>query len=291
MAITVKQSTPQATQKFSILIPSWNNLPYLQLCIQSIQKHSTFAHQIIVIINEGKDGTIEWVANRPELDYILSENNLGICHGLNAGATIANTSYVLYINDDMYALPDWDKHLYDEIISIGHNNFMLSATMIEPTNSNNPCVIVADYGQTIASFKESELLSQYKKFQKSDWCGSTWPPNILHKETWTKIGGMSEEFSPGMYSDPDLSMKCWRLGIRYFKGLGQSRVYHFGSRSTKKLGKNIGKRIFLRKWRITPGTFSKHYLRTGQKWIAPLPAQSVPPHIRIKDFIKYHFLS
>ncbi len=31
---------------------------------------------------------------------------------------------------------------------------------------------------------------------------------------------MSEEFSPGMYSDPDLSMKLWQEGVRYFKGIG-----------------------------------------------------------------------
>ena len=47
--------------KFSIVIPSWNNLAYLQLCIDSIKKHSKYTHQIIVHINEGVDGTLDWV--------------------------------------------------------------------------------------------------------------------------------------------------------------------------------------------------------------------------------------
>lgn len=44
---------------FSILIPTWNNLDLLQLCIESIKKNSAFSHQIIVHINEGIDGTLD----------------------------------------------------------------------------------------------------------------------------------------------------------------------------------------------------------------------------------------
>lgn len=49
---------------FSILIPSWNNLPYLQLCIESIIKNSKYPHQIIVHVNQGSDGTIEYLKER-----------------------------------------------------------------------------------------------------------------------------------------------------------------------------------------------------------------------------------
>ena len=40
---------------FSILIPSYNNLEYLKICIDSLNKNSKYAHQIIVHINEGSD--------------------------------------------------------------------------------------------------------------------------------------------------------------------------------------------------------------------------------------------
>ena len=42
---------------FSIIIPTFNNLDYLKLCIKSIKKNSKFDHEIIVFINEGIDGT------------------------------------------------------------------------------------------------------------------------------------------------------------------------------------------------------------------------------------------
>ena len=32
---------------FSIIIPSWNNLPYLKNCIESLQKNSQFEHPLV----------------------------------------------------------------------------------------------------------------------------------------------------------------------------------------------------------------------------------------------------
>lgn len=271
---------------FSILLPTWNNLPYLQLCIRSLRTHSTLKHEIIVIINEGADGTLEWVASQEDLSYIFFEKNEGICVGLNKAAKLAGTDYLLYLNDDMYVLPDWDQALWIEIQSIPHTKFMLSATMIEPTDTNNPCVIVQNYGDRLENFKEQHLLNESHTLEKEDWNGSTWPPNIVHKSMWDAVDGMSEAFSPGMYSDPDLSMKLWQAGVRYFKGLGASRVYHFGSRSTKRLKKNVGREIFLKKWKITSNTFTTYYLRRGSKFNGELPEARLPLYIRLKNYLK-----
>ena len=57
---------------FSILIPTWNNLPFLKICVDSIRKNSTYRHQIIVHVNDGSDGTLEWVRQQG-LDYTHSQ--------------------------------------------------------------------------------------------------------------------------------------------------------------------------------------------------------------------------
>ena len=107
--------------------------------------------------------------------------------------------------------------------------------------------------------------------QKTDWNGATWPPSVLPTLLWDLVGGYSTEFSPGMYSDPDFSMKLWELGVRNFKGLGKSRVYHFMSKSTGKLTfKKNGSHLFLQKWGISANFFTKHYLRRGQMWTGAL---------------------
>src|ERR1700694_3244327 len=82
---------------FSIFIPTWNNLPFLKLCINSIRKHSVVPHQIIVHINEGNDGSLEWVQMQPELSYTFSEENIGVCYALNQCRSIATADYFLYL--------------------------------------------------------------------------------------------------------------------------------------------------------------------------------------------------
>ena len=258
--------TVNQNHRFTILIPSWNNLQYLQLCIQSIRKNSVYPHQIVVHINEGKDGTVEWIRQQEDIDYTFSNKNIGICYALNYAATISHTEYILFMNDDMYVCPGWDAVLLQEIQSIGHKNFFLSSTMIEPYDSKNPCAIYKSYGTTIENFDEELLLREFSSLKKEDWCGATWPPNIVHKDVWNLIGGYSIEFHPGMYSDPDFAMKLWSLGIRLFKGLGESKVYHFSRLSTSRVKMNKGYYTIIQKWGVTPDYIMTQFLHRGQKY-------------------------
>ena len=130
-------------------------------------------------------------------------------------------------------------------------------------------------GETVKTFDELKLLKNYKNLTCNDFQGSTWAPHLIHKEVWNKIGGFSVEFSPGTGSDPDLNMKLWKLGVRIFKGVSKSRVYHFGSVVTRQKEKrffsitdtgNKGNKIFLKKWGISIKFFKKHYLRSDTKF-------------------------
>lgn len=258
--------------RFSILIPTWNNFPYLQLCISSLRKHSKTALQIIVFVNEGKDGTVEWLKKQGDIDFIYAEKNVGICYGMNLCRSMIKAEYVLYLNDDMYVLPDWDKILSDEIDRLGTKLFMLSATMIEPHKTGNVCVVVKDFGDTLECFNEQALTGEFHHLTKDDWNGSTWPPNVIHIDMWDLVGGFSVEFSPGMYSDPDLSKKMYDAGVRIFKGMGRSMVYHFGSKSTKRVRKNRGRNQFLMKWGMSSKFFTWYILNKGLPY-AELPAK------------------
>lgn len=262
--ITKYHNSSKADYRFSILIPTWNNIDYLKLCISSIKRNSSLEIQLIVIINEGNDGTIEWLEEQRDIDYIISKENIGICYALNIARSLIKSEYIIYMNDDMYVLPNWDTELDKEITTISHKSFMLSSTMIEPFDTGNPCVVVKNYGENVDEFDEQKLLKEYHALTTQDWNGSTWPPNLIHKDLWDLVGGMSIEFSPGMYSDPDLSRKLYESGVRHFKGLGKSLVYHFGSKSTKKLKKSRGRELFLLKWGITSNVFMKKILHVGK---------------------------
>lgn len=281
----IKKSARQ-TYRFSLVIPTWNNLPYLKACIHSIRKYSTLDLQIIVVVNEGRDGTMEWLEKDPEIDVVFSPENIGVCYALNSSRSLIKSDYILYLNDDMYVLPGWDTELDQEIKRIGHKNFILSGTVIEPMDTGNDCVILGDYGRDPEHFDEARLLKDLEGLKKADWSGSTWPPNIMHIELWDLVGGLSIEFSPGMYSDPDLSMKLAVAGVRIFKGIGSSKVYHFGSKSTGRVKKNDGRKTFLMKWGLTPSDFLNGFLKRGQPYAGELDFSSMQENTSSKNKLK-----
>ena len=49
---------------FSIIIPTFNNFKYLKLCLHSIKKNSLKNHEIIIHVNDGSDGTLDFVKKK-----------------------------------------------------------------------------------------------------------------------------------------------------------------------------------------------------------------------------------
>ena len=257
----------------SIVIPTYNNLDYLKLCLKSLKKNSSFNHEIIIHINDGSDGTLEFIKTN-NYKHTSSYDNIGLCSSINKAAKLVSNQYILYSHDDMYFCPNWDKVLLDEVKSLNHDDFYLSGTMIEPNSGH----IICDFGIDLDTFKEDELLSKYKNINFYDHQGTHFAPHLVSKKMWDKVGGFSEEFNPGIGSDPDFNMKLWKEGVRIFKGLNDFKVYHFGSLTTRKkksLIQNRGDKTFLKKWGITTKFFKKHYLKSKTKYDGPLKEPNI----------------
>ena len=248
---------------FSILIPSYNNLEYLKTCIDSLKKNSEYTHQIIVHINEGTDGSLDYVKEN-NFEYTYSENNIGMPKALNKSSELAKFDYILISHDDFYYCPGWDVELVKNVNFIGHNNFYLSSTMVGAGQ------VEFDVGQTVDNFDETKLLDNLEIIKTIDFQGTTKCPGLIHKDVWKRVGGWSEEFSPTGGDDTDFAMKLWKINIRIFKGLGKSLAYHFGSITTRKKDKSLftylgsrGNKIFLKKWGYNINFFENFFLRSG----------------------------
>tara|TARA_B100001057_G_scaffold49111_1_gene43802 strand:- start:1234 stop:2115 length:882 start_codon:yes stop_codon:yes gene_type:complete len=252
----------------SIIIPTYNNLSYLKKCIESINKNSFYKNEILVHINEGFDGTIQYLEDI-DIKFTHSDTNIGLCLACNKISKKSRFDLILYSHDDMYFLPNWDKILVEKVKELKTKKFYLSSIMIngDPKLEGH---LNLNAGDTIDNFNEEYLLNNYKKLEHPDFEGSTWAPHLIHKDLWEKVGGFSEEFTPGAGSDPDLNLKLWNEGVRIFKCLNQSRVYHFGSITIRKkketeFKKNQGSRankIFLLKWGYSIKFFKKYYLKS-----------------------------
>ena len=272
---------------FSIIIPTFNNLPYLKICIESIKKNSNFNHEIIAHINEGTDGTENYLISK-NIRYTKSEYNSGICEGVNMASNKATTDYILYAHDDFYFCPDWDEVLLNEVRKIPHNKFYLSGIMM----NNGP--LKFDCGNTLENFNEKKLLCNFRNINLHDFQGSTWAPHLIHKNLWDEVGGFSEEYFPGTGSDPDLNMKLWKKGVRIFKGINDFKVYHFGSIVTRKYKNHPtittesgsrGGKIFLLKWGVTINFFKKFILNSDKIYKNELSEPKITFNFILKYFI------
>jgi len=268
---------------FSIIIPSLNNFDFLKCTIESIKKNSKFNHQIIVsVISEfSKKKHKDFFLQNNVIEFLNSENK-GFCTSINNCLKLATNKYIVLSDDDMFYLPDWDVNLISEIKKISHENFFLSSTMIENKKyvkkiftkfaKKYPNHIYFNAGSSLEDFDEKKLLKSYKDLYFQDWNGTHHTPCVMNKQIFCDVGGMSEEFNPASGSDPDLCMKLWNANVRIFKGISNSRVYHFGSKTTRRgnIKMNNGHKTFLKKWGISLDFFIKHYLQRGTPYKGPL---------------------
>ena len=262
---------------FSIIIPTYNNINYLKICLESLKKNSKYNHEIIVHVNEGIDGTLDYIKRNNDLTFSYSKENAGVCVAFNDAVKKATKKYIVLGHDDMYFCPDWDAVFYNELKKHDENkDFFLSGTMVQPFES----YINLNCGKTYIEFNEKKLLSKLPDIKFNNFQGTHWQPSLIPVSTWNKVGGFSLEFSPGLGSDPDFNMKLWKIGVRLFKGLGDCRVYHFSSISLRKKSWNNGAKTFLLKWGISIKFFKKYYLRTNEKYDGEL--------VEPKKNIKYY---
>ena len=159
---------------------------------------------------------------------------------INKAVKISSKKYIVYAHDDMYFCPNWDVNFLRKFKNMKDKDFFLSGTMIQPFKS----FIYLDCGKKIEDFNEMKLLKDFNKINYNDFQGSSWAPSLIPVKTWNKVGGFSEEYGPGLGSDPDFNMKLWKIGVRLFKGLGRARVYHFSSISLRKKAWNNGQKYF-----------------------------------------------
>ena len=251
--------------KLSIIIPTYNNLNYLKFFLKSLQINSKFDHEIILHINEGSDGTLDY-ALKNNIRHTFSDKNIGLCSSMNKAYSLTTTNYILYAHDDMYFCKNWDIFLTDEINKQDDNSYYLTGTNVSTRHG----LINFDCGSTYLDFNEKKFNNFCSQDQTPDLQSSHWAPHLIHKELWDKIGGFSEDFNPGDGSDPDFCMKLWKQNVRIFKGVSRFKVYHFNSITTRndKIVLNNGTKIFLSKYGFNPKFFRKHYLK-GNNSVIP----------------------
>jgi len=242
--------------KISILIPTLDNPEYLQCVVDSIKKHTTVEHEVLIYHN-------------------TKEKNIGLAAAINKLGKQVTGEYICYLNDDMYVTPGWDVGLLAAVNPNIHYQY-ITAPMFEPQYAN-PCMNAPiDYGRTASTFREADFLREWKDVRRiKEDIVSPWCPIFVSKALWDEVGGYSEEYFPCYGTDPDFAAKIYFAALKKganfeFRAVADVGVYHFQAITTDRLPnaqryRDMAKQIFIGKWGMDHTTFYRECLEIGRK--------------------------
>jgi GT2 family glycosyltransferase len=236
-------------------ISTYNNLPYLQLAIESVRKNSYYRDAPFIVHAENcTDGTNEWLSenkDRYDLTLILEPNNLqvrGIGGGMNICAEHVQTEYINFLHSDFYVTKDWDLELLKVHQQSPQKKLWVNSFRVEPNMFNSPDrpgTLLLDpqyFGGYFHNFKSAEFEQFAEEFiELNDF---TIPKGegvsgLVRKDVWDEVGGNDPRFAPTSWDDMDLFLRMLQQGVEFVMP-SKSVVWHFGARGSHRLEENNG---------------------------------------------------
>jgi GT2 family glycosyltransferase len=187
--------------------------------------------ELIVVDNGSKDGSMSAIQSSlrdPRVRIIRNATNLGFSRANNAGAKIANGSYLMFLNFDTVVDPDW----LTEIIHEMEEDSMLAIVqckllvMDQPTILDNVGHYIDTLGLTYFIGRLEQDLGQYDRQEIFAAYGAAF---LVRADTFRKLSGFDDDFF-FLFEETDL---CWRARIAGFKiaYIPRGKVYHKGGAS------------------------------------------------------------
>jgi GT2 family glycosyltransferase len=92
----------------SIIIVNWNGLLHLPDCLDSLAAQTFRDFEVVLVDNGSEDGSIAFVQERyPWVTIVPLPENVGFASGNNRGLEHAAGNYIITLNNDTRAEPDW----------------------------------------------------------------------------------------------------------------------------------------------------------------------------------------
>jgi O-antigen biosynthesis protein len=212
----------------SVIIPTYKEPEYLDLCLKSCFEGQVNNNEIIVVV----DGYYE--LNKPILDKYPKVNvldlgsNQGLSVATNWGVYNASHEWILVVNDDNVFPKNWDERL--EIFK--QKGVVVSANQIEPNPSMFHQFIIKDLGKSPEEFNlEAYWEFEDTQYKQAELNGSTLP-FMMNKYDYLAVGGWDIMYPSPHVVDWDFFLKCEYVG--YSMKRVYVHFYHFAGAATRK---------------------------------------------------------
>jgi len=249
----------------SVIIPTYKEPEYLDICLKSCFEGQVDNNEIIVVV----DGYYE--LNKPVLDKYPKVNvldlgtNQGLSVATNWGVYNATHEWILVVNDDNVFPKNWDERLSPSL----KQGRVVSPNQIEPNLSMFTQFHLQDLGKSPDEFNLEKFweYEQSLPVSSNDSTGSTLP-FAMSKFDYLAVGGWDIMYPSPHVVDWDFFLKCEYLNFDMVRTY--THFYHFAGAATRKtpeqsaestLKEQAAHQFFANKW----GEFAKHDPITNSK--------------------------
>ena len=215
----------------TVVIPNYNGERFLRECLDCLlaQEADTPAFDVLVVDNGSADKSLEILRDYPQVRLEALPENTGFCHAVNVGITLAESEYVLLLNNDTKVTSTFVKAL-TEAIAAKPDAFSVSAKMPmwdkpELTDDAGDRYCVLGWAYSRGKGKPAERYTQACKVFSA--CGGA---AIYRKEVFDKIG-LFDELHFAYLEDLDIGYRAQINGYRNYYEPG-AEVIHYGSASS-----------------------------------------------------------
>ncbi len=175
----------------TVIVPSYRNPKYLDLCLKSITENKVLeSTQVIAVIDGYVEENKEVMEKYPTVGFLPFEDNMGMQYAINAGVMQTSTEFVFVVNDDNVFPTKWDERLTDSIKKIKDERFIITVNQIEPTGPGMFNFPVVDLGQSVDSFLYEQFLDNETALasQQITSDGHIFP-FVMKKKHFMAVGG------------------------------------------------------------------------------------------------------
>ena len=214
-------------KKVSVIIPNYNGMQYVKRCLDSLMAQTLKDWEILFIDNGSADGSRELVEKEyPLVKVIALPENLGFCGAVNIGIHAATAPYVVLLNNDTEAEPEFLQELYDGIRrkprAFSGGAMMLQFHDREKIDDAGNFYNALGWAFALGKGKPAADYNKERKIFSA--CGGA---AIYRKDLLEELGYFDEEHFAYL-EDTDIGYRAQIAGYEnwYFP---KAKVYHVGS--------------------------------------------------------------
>ena len=248
----------------SIIIPTYRNPAYLDLCLFSAIDQQGFDNEIIVVVDgfieESQEVLDKYKDNIKVLD--LGENQ-GMQQALNLGVMNATNELILIVNDDNVFCKDYDL----AVLTISDKEkTVLTLNQIEPIGPGIFYFPINNFGRNPSEFEYDEFIKYENVIKKDELTldGGIFP-FAMHKKYYMAAGGFDTMYQSPFICDWDFFLKLDLMGLGFVR-THNAHLYHFGSTATKngkesekfRATENPAAEMFKYKWGMVPNLYENN---------------------------------